>query len=63
LLEAVAKAVLFDRENQGVKIDLAEFDRGVYRVNLSGVVIPEKPFVEDIVGEHRLFDLIEVDDE
>lgn len=61
MVEAVAKAILFARENQGVKIDLAEFDRGVYRINLSGVVLPEKPFVDNIVCEHRLCkDLVEL---
>lgn len=54
LIEAIAKAVIFSREVTGFKIDRAVFDKGVYRVDVSGVALPPKPFVEDIVGEHVL---------
>ena len=60
MLEAVAKAVLFAKGVTALKIHKAEFDRGVYRFDLSGVCLPAKPFVEDIVGEHVLCkDLVE----
>ena len=60
LLEAVAKVILFSKDATGLKLDLAEFDEGVYRINLSGVVLPDKPFVNDIVDEHVLCkDLVE----
>jgi len=62
LLEAVAKVILFSKDATGLKLDLAEFDEGVYRINLSGVVLPDKPFVNDIVDEHVLCkDLVESD--
>lgn len=60
LLEAVAKVVLFAKSATALKIHKAEFDKGVYRFDLSGVSLPEKPFVQDIVGEHMLCkDLVE----
>jgi len=54
LLVAVSKALLFAKDNVGVKLHNAVFDKGVYRINLSGLSLPDKPFVEDIVGEHVL---------
>jgi hypothetical protein len=60
LLEIVAKVILFAKQATSLKVLNAEFDRGVYRVDLSGVCLPVKPFVEDIVGEHILCkDLVE----
>ena len=61
MLEAVAKVILFSKDATGLKLYLAEFDEGVYRINLSGVVLPDKPFVNDIVDEHVLCkDLVEI---
>jgi len=60
LLEAVAKVILFAKKATALKIHKAEFDRGVYKIDLSGVCLPEKPFVQDIVGEHMICkDLVE----
>jgi hypothetical protein len=59
-LEAVAKALVFFRDHSHVKLKGAVFDKGVYRVDLDGVTVPEKPFVNDIVDEHVLCkDLVE----
>jgi len=61
LLEAVAKVILFSKDATGLNLDLAEFDEGVYRINLSGVVLPDK-LCDDIVDEHVLCkDLVESD--
>ena len=56
MLEAVAKAILFAGANDGVTIRDAVWDSGVYRIDLVSVpvFVPVKPFVNDIVDEHRL---------
>ena len=60
MLEAVAKAVIYSKSVTRFKLDGAEFVGGVYKIEVSGVSIPEKPFVKDIVGEHILCkDLVE----
>lgn len=60
LLEAVAKAVLFARENSSAVLKRAVWDDGVYRIDLDAVDLPEKPFVHDLVDEHVMCkDLVE----
>ncbi len=60
MLEAVGKALLFSKKVVDLKLERAEFIGGVYKIDLSGIELPEKPFVEDIVQEHMLCkDLVE----
>jgi len=54
LLEAVAKLVVFSKSVTGLQISKAVFERGVYRIDVSGVGLPEKPFIDNIVDEHVL---------
>lgn len=60
MLEAIAKVLVFAKGVSNLLLTKAEFDSGVYRVDVSGRSIPERPFLENIVEEHVLCkDLVE----